>query len=100
MRLPDGRESTLEYINKLNNREVFPAGTQFALIDHAFLISDRGELVLSPFINSIPLRAYFHRTGTGFAIVDGVVGKNPSIRCTLWHFVTRPCTAAQLGATP
>lgn len=64
VRLPGGREATLEYIKKLNGREVFPVGTQFALIDQAFLISDRGELVLSPFINSIQLRAYLDVTKT------------------------------------
>ncbi len=64
VRLPGGREATLEYIKKLNDREVFPVGTQFALIDQAFLISDRGELVLSPVINSIQLRAYLNVTMT------------------------------------
>lgn len=64
VRLPGGREATLEYIKKLNDREVFPVGTQFALIDQAFLISDRGELILSPFINSIQLRAYLDVTLT------------------------------------
>ncbi len=64
VRLPGEREATLEYIKKLNAREVFPVGTQFALIDQAFLISDRGELVLSPFINSIQLRAYLNVTLT------------------------------------
>lgn len=53
VRLPGGRKATLEYIEKLNDREAFPVGTQFALIDQAFLISDQGEIVLSPVINSI-----------------------------------------------
>jgi hypothetical protein len=64
VRLPGEREASVEYIKKLNAREVFPVGTQFALIDQAFLISDRGELVLSPFINSIQLRAYLNVTLT------------------------------------
>jgi hypothetical protein len=64
VRLPDGRQATLEYIKKLNDREAFPIGTQFTLIDQAFLISDQGELVLSPFINSIQLRAYLDVTTT------------------------------------
>jgi len=64
VRLPEGRKATLEYVTKLNDREVFPIGTQFALIDHAFLISDKGELVLSPLINSIQLRAYLNITAT------------------------------------
>lgn len=64
VRLPAGREETLKYIKKLNDREAFPVGTQFALIDQAFLISDQGELVLSPVINSIQLRAYLKVTQT------------------------------------
>jgi len=39
-------------------KEKFPAGPQFALVEQAFLISDEGELVLSPLIVSIALRAY------------------------------------------
>ena len=64
VRLPGGREATLKYIDKLNEREVFPVGTEFALIDQAFLISDTGEIVLSPMINSIQLRAYRDVTKT------------------------------------
>ena len=64
MRLPDGRDATVDYIEKLNNREAFPVGTQFALIDQAFLISDEGKIVLSSLINSIQLRAYLNVTST------------------------------------
>lgn len=64
LRLPGGREATLDYIDKLNDRETFPVGTQFALIDQAFLISEDGEIVLSPLINSIQLRAYLNVTST------------------------------------
>ena len=64
VRLPDGRKATAEYIKKLNDRELFPVGTQFALIDRAFLIGDESELVLSPFINNIQLRAYLNVTQT------------------------------------
>lgn len=60
VRLPGGRDVTLEYIKKLNDREGFPIGTQFALVDQTFLISDQGELVLSPIILSIQLRAYLN----------------------------------------
>ncbi len=59
MRLPEGHTETLRYMEKLKNRmEIFPVGTQFALIEQAFLISDDGELILSPLIVSIQLRAY------------------------------------------
>ena len=50
--------ATLKYMNRLNPKEVFPVGTQFALIEQAFLISDKGELILSPLIVSISLRAF------------------------------------------
>jgi hypothetical protein len=59
IRLPGGRTKTLKYLEKLKNRtEPFPVRTQFALIEQAFLISDDGELVLSPLIVSISLRAF------------------------------------------
>jgi len=66
MRVPGGRLATLKCVEKFNRREALPVGTQFALIEQAFLISDEGELVLSPLIVSISLRAY--------------VGVNPSKR--------------------
>ncbi|MFT5470488.1 MAG: hypothetical protein ACI8UO_005617 [Verrucomicrobiales bacterium] len=59
MRLPGGRIETRKYVENLKKvAEVFPVGTQFALIEQAFLISDEGELILSPLIVSIQLRAY------------------------------------------
>ena len=58
MRAPGGRADTLECIEKFNREEELPVGTQFALIEQAFLISDEGELVLSPLIFSVSLRAY------------------------------------------
>jgi hypothetical protein len=59
MRLPGGRTATLQYMEKAENgAEKFPVGTQFGLVEQAFLISDQGELVLSPLIVSIALRAY------------------------------------------
>lgn len=59
MRLPGGRTATLQYLEKLKKgNEKFPVGTQFALVEQAFLISDEGELVLSPLIVSIALRAF------------------------------------------
>jgi hypothetical protein len=58
IRLPGGRKNTLAYLDKLNRSVGFPAGTQFALVEQAFLISDEGELVLSPLIPDIQLRAH------------------------------------------
>ncbi len=62
IRLPDGRKASEEYIKKLNKREQFPAGTQFALIGQALLIDDKGNIVPSPIINSIQLRTYLDVT--------------------------------------
>ena len=59
MRLPGGRTETLEYLDRSKTKpEQFPVGTQFALIEQPFLISNEGELVLSPMIVSVQLRAY------------------------------------------
>ena len=64
VRLPGGRKATEEYVKKLNDREAFPVGTQFALVGQAILISDEGKLVPSQIINSIQLRAYLNVTMT------------------------------------
>ena len=59
MRLPGGRAETLEYMARIKQKtEQFPVGTQFALIEQPFLISKAGEMILSPMIVSIQLRAY------------------------------------------
>ena len=62
MRLPGGRSETLKYIKtgtqQRGNVQNFPVGTQFAFMEQAFLISDEGEMILSPMIVSISLRAY------------------------------------------
>jgi hypothetical protein len=58
MRAPGGRKETLKCIERHNNKKVFPVGTQFALITQTFLISDEGEMILSPLISEIQLRAY------------------------------------------
>lgn len=59
MRLPGGRSETLEYMARVSRKvEPFPVGTQFALLEQPYLISDEGEMVLSPMIVSVQLRAY------------------------------------------
>ena len=59
MRLPGGRKETLEYMEKIKKKtELFPVGTQFALIEQPYLISKQGEMILSPMIVSVQLRAY------------------------------------------
>tara|TARA_R110002072_G_scaffold179059_1_gene335071 strand:+ start:135331 stop:136635 length:1305 start_codon:yes stop_codon:yes gene_type:complete len=58
IRLPKGRTETLEYVEKELSKDNFPVGTQLALVEQAFLISDEGERILSPLIVSISLRTY------------------------------------------
>ncbi len=58
MRLPGGRTQTSAFLTQLNRDTVFPAGTQFALVEQALLISDKGELVLSPLILNVQLRTH------------------------------------------
>ena len=61
MRLPGGRAETLEYMERAKKQvRQFPVGTQFALIEQPFLISNEGDLVLSPLIVSVQLRAYLN----------------------------------------
>ena len=60
MRLPGGRTETLSFLKQSKNRKLFPVGTKFALVEQAFLISDDGEMILSPLIVSIQLRAYLN----------------------------------------
>lgn len=75
MRLPKGEKETLDYIHQLAefkepwsyngysyipNPETpqFPVGTQVALIERILLINDAGQIVLSPLMLGVQLRAY------------------------------------------
>lgn len=79
LRLPEGRNATLEYLKRLNNfprrwlgREdkkgdvlqlnpdlpQFPAGTQVALVRQMMLIDQEGELAATPLIESVQLRIF------------------------------------------
>ncbi len=92
MRLPDGREATLKYLETLAafrspwvsggqpphvgipqhpsliTMDVhdnpltpqFPVGTQVALLQQALLIADSGQLILSPLVQRVQLRAYLN----------------------------------------
>ena len=81
LRLPERRRATIEYIDRLNKQEVFPVGTQVALIEKAFLVSDKGEMVLSPMTVSIQLRAYrnvkqsFREAGTATQCVAEFISR-------------------------
>lgn len=59
MRLPGGRDATLEYMERISKRpHQFPVGTQFALVEQPLLISKEGQLVVSPLVVAVQLRAY------------------------------------------
>ncbi|MEM7235281.1 MAG: hypothetical protein AAF517_24100, partial [Planctomycetota bacterium] len=58
MRAPGGRGEARRRIGLINKETEHPVGTQLALVERAFLISDKGELVLSPLVVSVSLRAF------------------------------------------
>lgn len=60
VRSPNGREGTLEFIDALNRQPnpITPVGTQVALVRRMLLIDDRGELALSPLVETIQLRHF------------------------------------------
>lgn len=85
IRAPGDRTETLERMRKFNRaNEAFPVGMQFALIEQAFLISDEGELVLSPLIVSLSLRAY---VGRG---VSGRKRRRPVAKQSMAEFLMQP----------
>ena len=71
MNHPQGRSKAREYIEESHRREEFPVGTQFALIEQAFLISNENEIVLSPLIVSVQIRAYLEVDRRARKKVDG-----------------------------
>lgn len=59
IRLPEGRQATLNLLPVLNAEEpppVLPSGTQVALVRLALLIDDKGEITPSPLVESVQLR--------------------------------------------
>jgi hypothetical protein len=60
IRSPEGRAGTLEFIDSLNTeaRPVTPTGTEVALVRRMLLIDDRGELVLSPLVETVQIRHF------------------------------------------
>jgi hypothetical protein len=86
MRLPGGRAETLEYLERIKKQvRQFPVGTQFALIEQPFLISKEGELVLSPMIVSVQLRAYLN-VGRRFSSSEDA----PQVTQCVAEFVMQP----------
>jgi hypothetical protein len=65
LRLPGGRESTLEYLAKLAKGSTqFPAGTQVALVRQMMLVDTEGELRPTRLIESVQIRVYRGDPGT------------------------------------
>lgn len=86
VRLPGGRAETLKYLERIDKRpHQFPVGTQFALLEQPFLISKEGELVLSPMVASIQLRAYLN-VGRRFSSSED----SPQVTQCVAEFVMQP----------
>lgn len=86
MRLPGGRAATLEYMERISKRpHQFPVGTQFALVEQPLLISKEGELVVSPLVVAVQLRAYLD-VGRDFRRSDD----NPKATQCVAEFVMQP----------
>ena len=86
MRLPGGRARTLEYMDRNSKRpHQFPVGTQFALVEQPFLISKDGELVVSPLVVAVQIRAYLD-VGRDFRFYD----ENPEATQCVAEFVIQP----------
>jgi hypothetical protein len=82
IQLPGGRDATIEYIDRWKEQNAFPVGTQVALIEKAFLVSDKGELVLSPITLSIQVRAYRN-------VEQSVSDADTATQCVA-EFISRP----------
>lgn len=57
---PNGREATLDFVTSLQAeiQPITPIGTEVALVRRMLLISDRGELILSPLIETLQIRRF------------------------------------------
>jgi hypothetical protein len=82
IRLPEGRKATIEYVDRWNKHEVFPVGTQVALIEKAFLVSDQGKIVLSPMTVNVQVRAYRN-------VEQGFRDTGSATQCVA-EFISRP----------
>lgn len=86
IRLPQGRDETLEHLDRIRKRpHQFPVGTQFALVEQPFLISKDDELVLSPMVTSVQLRAYLNVARRFSSSED-----NPQVTQCVAEFVMQP----------
>ena len=60
VRSPDGRDATLDFIESLNSEPspVTAIGSEVALVRRMLLIDNKGQLVLSPLVETIQLRHF------------------------------------------
>ncbi|MBL8098156.1 MAG: hypothetical protein JNK81_03195 [Anaerolineales bacterium] len=60
IRTPNGRQGTLDFITSLQTQvqPITPIGTETALVRRMLLISNQGELVLSPLFEKIQIRRF------------------------------------------
>ncbi len=60
IRVPSGREATLNYLRDLNLRSTssVPAGTEVALVRRMLLIDEQGDMVPSPLVESVQIRHF------------------------------------------
>lgn len=68
IRVPGGRKATFSYFQKLKPERfpLLPAGTQVALIRRTFLIDEKGEITLSPIVESVQIRHFSSETAQSF----------------------------------
>jgi hypothetical protein len=60
LRSPEGRKGTLDFIKSLNTDQhpVTASGSEVALVRRMLLIDDQGELVRSPFVETVQIRHF------------------------------------------
>lgn len=79
IRTPNGRQSTLDFITSLQTQAqpITPIGTETALVRRMLLISNQGELVLSPLFEKIQIRRFNpHQTFYEFELNRNYLFKN------------------------
>jgi len=64
IRVPGGREETLGFLNQLKQQQALaiPAGTEVALERRMLLINEKGNLTLSPLVESVQIRHFSSNT--------------------------------------
>jgi hypothetical protein len=61
IRVPGGRVSTLEFLDELNTEShlnTLPIGTEMVLVRQMLLVDDKGNMILSPIVESVQIRHF------------------------------------------